>query len=91
MSEIWKFQIPALSDIEIEMPEAAEILHFGLDPSGDPCVWALVVAGRKKRNRLLRLLGTGHQFNDTPGKYIGTVTRPPYVWHLFDQGWGTLV
>ena len=92
MSEIWKFEIPAMSAIEIAMPEGATILHFDLDPTGTPCIWAKVVPGRPRRNRLLGLVGTGHRFDDDPSKsYIGSVVQPPYVWHLFDLGWGTKV
>lgn len=88
MSEVWKFKIPAASNIEIAMPDGAVLLHFGLDPSFDPCVWAAVSPWRPRRNRLLRLVGTGQKFDDDLlESYVGSVVQGTFVWHLFDVGW----
>ena len=89
---IWKYKIqevfgqPVIT--EFEMPKGAAILSCGLDPAGDICVWARVNE-HKEETVIVKIIpiGTGwglpDNFNDEMS-FIGTVTKEPFVWHLFE-------
>jgi hypothetical protein len=66
------------------MPQGSEILHFGMDPAGQLCVWAMVESTGVGYDRHLQIVGTGAEVPGGPVKYIGTSTQGPFVWHLFE-------
>lgn len=80
---IWKFVLDKPIS-EIEMPEWAKPLHFGIDPaSGKPALWARVNPEAPKETRSFVVVGTG---SETPenGVYVATTIDGQLVWHLFD-------
>lgn len=84
---IWKFSLALEGLISLNMPEGAEILHFGMQ-GNVPTIWALVNEERPAAVRSFQLMGTGHELVELDGfppAYIGTCFHGPYVWHLFEQ------
>ena len=80
---IWKYEVPIQSEVQIAMQHGAVPLFFGLQ--GDiPTLWAKVDPTVHKCKRKFRVVGTGHDIPE--GVYVGTVQVPPFVWHLFDSG-----
>lgn len=80
MKQIWKFKV----DNVIEMPKGAEILTVQLQDSFNACIWAVVDPENETENRIFEVVGTGHKFDDTNKKYIGTWQDCMFVWHLFE-------
>ena len=35
--------------------------------------------------RGFHLIGTGQKFDDTHLNYVGTVQKPPWVWHIYEE------
>ena len=82
MKAVWKFRVGwSIGDeIRIEFPINAEIVRFALQDN-EPTLWALVDPVAPREFRTFVFVGTGWE---TEGKYIGTVERNHYVWHLFE-------
>lgn len=88
MFQVWKFDLKVTDFAVVKMPEGAKVLsaaergEFGnrLD------VWALVDTEAPMRDRLFRVVGTGHPFPDAEDcRFVATVhTRVGLVWHLFE-------
>jgi len=77
---------------EIDMPDDAAVVHVGLDPQMEPCLWYRFNQTRgdetKKRVKLT-LIGTGMPF---PAEYatLGSIVEGRFVWHLVtDAAWLT--
>lgn len=86
--KIWKFPLMMVDDQSIAVPSGARPLYVGLDPVGDPCVWALVDPAAPTHGRRVRIVGTGHpidgEFTGTAIQpYVGTFVQGPFVWHVF--------
>lgn len=81
MKQIWKFKADGI----IEMPKGAEILTVQMQDSFNTCIWAMVdpEQGDTEKRRFV-IVGTGHSFDDTDKKYIGTWQDSMFVWHLFE-------
>lgn len=80
---IWKFPLVAVKN-EIEMPAGAELLHVGLDPDGESCVWVKVNPDALLETRRFVVTGTGHPLPSEPHKYIGTWRAERFIWHLVE-------
>ena len=87
MISIWKFELEITDAQSILMPEGAEILCVqNQDEIG--CLWAKVNPdAENKEERIIYIKGTGHTFNEDPGKYIGTfqMSQGALVWHVFEK------
>jgi len=84
--QVWKYTIhPEALPSMHTVPEGAKVVHVGLDPKGDWCVWAEVDAGAGERTvRKWTVVGTGHEIPDT-WEYLGSWAEPPvYVWHMYE-------
>lgn len=79
---IYKWIIEVKDETIIETPIVGQWLTAQYQ-NGQLCVWATHRNGLKER-WCLRVVGTGHPFTDMDEcHYIGTVQRPPLVWHVF--------
>lgn len=89
MRTIWKYELSATTEQDIEMPEASDILHVGVQGGlgGEKlCLWALVYPDARKVKRRVYVFGTGHPFKtDGPVDHIGTAMMHggALVWHVF--------
>ena len=89
-SVIWKYPLADAGEELITIPAGAELLHVGLDPSLQLCVWAACdpEAERVERRILCRdtgdaLLGSALQ---TAARFVGTVQRGELMIHVLDLG-----
>jgi len=80
--KIYKYPIQIVSEQDIEMPYAAEIIHAGLDPTGQPCIWAVVNPGFDPKPRRIFVVGTGREF-ETWERHLGSFLQDQFVWHVF--------
>ncbi len=84
MKTVWKFTIKIEDEQIVMMPPRAEIIHVGLDPSGQPCVWAKAERSRNPVERLLFLTGTGSDVPDAATRHLGSFNHGPFVWHVWE-------
>ena len=87
MNLIWKFGLEIQSYQEIMMPVGANILCVK-NQNSKPCIWAICDNQVLYEQRKFRIYGTGEQFQDVCGDYIGTVqtniNHTEFVWHIFE-------
>lgn len=83
MRTIFKYPFEIKDEIQISMPEGAEILAIQIQ-RGVPCMWALVVPGEQEEARRFMIYGTGHEIYKS-GKYIATFQTGSLVWHVFER------
>lgn len=85
MTTIYKYRLAIESSIEIKMPYASKPIHAGLDPSGDPCVWAIVNTDNPIHERTFHVCGTGNPLTqaERDGRHIGSFQQGPFMWHVF--------
>lgn len=66
------------------MPTGATVLHVGIQRR-IITLWALVDPDANPSIRHFAVVGTGHPAPDADeGRYIGTVSEGPFVWHVFE-------
>lgn len=82
MKTIYKYKIEILDEQNISMPLGAKIIHAGLDPQGQTCVWALVDTNLKTEYREIYVRGTGHDINNDFA-HVGSFVSGQFVWHVF--------
>lgn len=70
----------------IETPEWWHPVLVGIDPTGAPCVWALVDTDHMMIRRSLMIFGTGHSIPALIGDHLGSFVDGAFVWHVFDRG-----
>lgn len=84
MQVVHKFELLHTLNL-IRMPRDAKILHFGIDPRGVVCLWALVIPNAQMVNRTFVLFGTGHAGIRSFMEYVGTVKVDAYMVHCFED------
>ena len=85
MQAIWKFELPTYDRVTITMPAGAEVLHVGAQ--GDTiCLWARVDLDVEQEQRHFDTICTGHEYEDLPEFYLGTVLllNGRLVLHVFE-------
>ena len=88
MKTIYKYPI-YLGSNDIDLPKNSIILHFGIDGTGQACIWTYVDTEEEKKSRHLKCVGTGWDLDEILGNsnyvYIGTtVMSNGLVWHLLE-------
>lgn len=83
---VWKFVVKLKAERQmVTMPAVAKIVYFGLDGSGDPCLWAIVDPDMPTEGRSFVVRGTGRHWTAAErGEYVGTLVQGVYVWHCFE-------
>jgi hypothetical protein len=86
MSRIYKYNLT--ESLKHEMPAGSVILHAGIDPGGDICVWAWVHNNIVTMDEWsFEVIGTGWDIDDSLENvhrgYVGTVHEGSFVWHVF--------
>jgi hypothetical protein len=84
-TQIWKYTLNGMVN-DIQMPMDAEILTVQLQDGQmfNACIWAKVKPENELEKRQFVVIGTGHSFDDTNHKYIGTYQEGFFVWHVFE-------
>lgn len=72
MKVIHKYQLPVLTDVEIEMPKDAYVFTGDLQ-DGIVVVWAVVDTDQPMVKRRFKLLKTGQEIIDTDSEPMGWV------------------
>ena len=80
---IWKFPFKIEGHVKIEVPFGAEIIHVGLDPNGDACIWAEVDPDKTREEIDLFVVGTGHAMPELPLRHRGSIIQGSFVWHIY--------
>ena len=87
MRIVYKYSVPYADDVEIEMPQGAQVLSVQLQ-HGKPTLWALVEDTHPTTLRCFFWRATGDPLrrHRAYAKFIGTVQDNNLVFHLFDMG-----
>ena len=80
IKQIWKFKVSG----SIQIPMDSQILTVQIQ-NDEPYIWVKVNPENDVETRTFEVVGTGHSFDDTNMKYIGTFQDGPFVWHLFEN------
>lgn len=68
---------------DVQLPTHWRVVHIGIQ-YGVICLWVQHAHdARPTKSVKFRLVGTGHQFEDTAA-YLGTVYSGPFVWHVLE-------
>lgn len=78
---IWKFSLPQRS---VQIPRGARIIHAGLDPNEDICIWAEVDPDAELVSRAVSIVGTGGNVPASQ-EHVGSFLYAPYVWHVYAE------
>lgn len=83
---IWKYDIQILDRFLVTMPEGAEVIHVDVQ-HGTPRMWVKCDPLKPDENRAFRIIGTGHEFDDSELLFIKSFFTEGglYVWHLFEE------
>jgi hypothetical protein len=85
---VYKYEISATSQNEVEMPRQSKFLHASIDPN-DPEVaylWYEVVATSELTRRHFSVIPTGFSFERHDLEWLATVTTDglELVWHVYE-------
>lgn len=87
MRTIWKFPITIVDEQIITIPEGSTIIHTGLDPQGNPCIWAEVDSIAKLKRMIVYIVGTGNPLPEVDyliePVHVGSFVQGPFVWHIY--------
>lgn len=85
MIAVWKFTIEP-DTTSIEIPGNCRLLSVAFQGE-ELRLWAAVDPSSPIRKRRLKVVGTGHEYSNLKGVFIGTAFHPGgLVFHVFDQG-----
>lgn len=77
----YPFEIVDVQQLEIHRP--ALLRHVGLDPQGQPCIWAEVDPNNDVNVVTLLVVGTGRPIPATARTHIGSFNQGPFMWHVY--------
>lgn len=84
MNKIYKYPIQIVEEQTLTVPACADFFHVGLDPLGEPCMWAVVNTKAKLTKINIRVIGTGSTVPDDDAyMYLGSFVHGPFMWHVF--------
>lgn len=85
MKRIYKYPIEITDVQNVMLPFGAEILCVQFQQE-QLCLWA-IVNDNTPEPRTIYIFGTGHDMDDTPRRYIGTVQQHggALIWHVFER------
>lgn len=83
MKTVWKFPLHIAGTQYVSMPAHSRALHAGLDPNGQPCVWATVLTNMAPVEHTVYISGTGHPVPDGDNRHIGSFNHGPFEWHVW--------
>ena len=83
MQHVLKFAINANYKQTVLLPLGSEILHVGLDPQGETCIWTKSHPENELFPQTLYIIGTGEAIPPAADKYIGSFRDGPFMWHVY--------
>ncbi len=89
MAQIWKFELAPTDCQQFEMPKDAKIISVQTQ-HGVICLWALVNNTEETEQRCFRIVGTGHECEETlyDAEFLGTIQLHggDLIFHVFFVG-----
>lgn len=84
-SVVWKVVLGAVEVQDISVPEGGAILHVGVQRD-EICIWFQCNPEAARVTRTIRILGTGHEVEGYPGRYLGTamLSDGDPVFHIYE-------
>jgi hypothetical protein len=85
---IWKYLLEVTDRQTIRLPARAQGLSVLVLPQeGVPFLYlyAFVDPDQPEAAMTIRIIGTGNPIDTPPSDFIGTVSLPPHVWHVFKE------
>lgn len=83
MKTIYKYLLSIEDNQVIHMPRFSTPRHVGLDPKGNPCIWAEVDTLEPIQPHRFFIVGTGHPIPDAAITYLGSFVQNSFVWHVY--------
>jgi len=84
MKTIYKYPLKITNVQQIEIPQGFNVLHVGLDPQDQPCIWAAVDTTKETQMAQIVVLGTGHNANGIEWmNHLGSFRQDCFMWHVF--------
>ena len=84
MKSIWHYALDLAETQTISMPAGARIL-CAANREGHVALYAEVDSAARREARTFWVIGTGNKMPDVPLRYIGTVSQPPFWWHVHEE------
>lgn len=84
MLTIYKYPIEVTTKQQVNMPDRASIHHAAVQ-NDKLYIWAIVEKENKIVPRTIYVYGTGHEFENWPEDFIGTVHFMGLVLHVFND------
>lgn len=81
---VWKYPLEITDRQAVTMPVGAQGLSVMVQ-DGQLFLYAFVDPDRPVGFMPIRIIGTGNPIERAPGDFIGTVSMPPHVWHVFEE------
>jgi len=85
MKTIWKFPLRPEASFTVNVPKGATFLHVGVDPQGEPCLWAEVDPGANVEPWILSVVMTGGDVPFRPRRHLGTFLVGSIVAHVYRE------
>ncbi len=83
---IYKFPLAIEEKQKIEFLKEAgttcKIIHVGLDPQDQPCVWIELYVGTYPCSYEFKIIGTGGRVSGCDN-HVGSFVQGRYVWHVY--------
>jgi hypothetical protein len=81
---IWKYPLDITDRQHVTLPVGAHALSV-LVLEDQLFLYAFVDPSQPTTTMTIRVIGTGNPVEQSPGLIIGTVSMPPFVWHVFKE------
>jgi hypothetical protein len=82
--QIFKYELPVQDEVVVSMPMGAAIISAQAQ-RGAVTLWAEIDPAARRIARRFRIVGTGHEFDRTGLRYVGTVQTGVFVWHVYEM------
>lgn len=83
MKVIWKYPLAITDRQNLDVPDIAQALSVGLDPTGAPAIWFLVQPGPVVRRQAVFVVGTGNPLFLEAARPVGSFSWGGGMWHVF--------
>jgi hypothetical protein len=83
MSTVHKYELEIRETFDIYPRAGFKPIHVGLDPQGQPCMWAEVDIRKPSVCTRLCIIGTGIEKPEHAREHIGSFVKGSYVGHLY--------
>ena len=81
MRTVYKYPLTLGKVVEVEALNG-DVVHVGLDPTGEACVW-IEGDANSPMLRWFYIFGTGHLI-ESPASHVGSFVDAPFVWHVYE-------